>query len=1721
MDTEKRQLHINDILSDSPFRHGLTHLNRLEVLVTLPLAHREALFQALGQGDAVALAWEASGVEDTKRLTIPVSSETEETISDLATQNEMLCRRYGCQGLCLAEGRLVSGGVSAPLLLHPVELVQKDGRWLLLPGSRLSLHNPCALELLPKNCPIPEDGWSYQGEVLARQLDAAIAQTPGCVREEGLYLSIFPLWAMDLEDAAARPVPKHTLAADLTVGTVRPAVEAPDCSDPSGEEGILTPLPLDGTQMTALRLLTQGEHIMVSGKRGTGKTQLAAGLAANAMGSRQRTLMVAHRESDRISFLERMGEMGLERLCLHIPTSGDRKQAVLHQYSVAAQLEPQKGKEDFFSLSEQTTQLSRQLDRHLAALHNPGRCGLTPWELICRYLEVKDVQGCLELPELMISHLDQDGLEQRLAAAEDLISAAKAVDVTVHHPLSLIQGTEYPADQAEQIPYLASHLHSAMMELETAGADWCRLTGQAYPVTQADWSHLESAARLLQNWQEFPEGWRASPRIGLFPEAIRELHTRFDRAEELRTKIHESWEDEVFSLDALLLEKQWRSLQEEWQLPTDFEREDALRQLLEQSEGLLNELDLAGRRWAAAVQTAVPTTRDSWERCYEVALELARWKEIPREWGACTSLRALLWDVGELIRHGKQAKESKEVLLRNWDKDFLNQNGRELMKRWEKEGGSWGLGWLKRQSGLRSELEAHCKVKLTADVLENGLRWLVDYQDELAQCDEIYRRWEPELRSVYKREDTVWVWLENARIVAAESHDWLAELTGSQDFLRQHGSSAEAVAAAQSFQTQWEKARDVLGRMNVIVGRPTQPDSPRWLEERKNDCRRLHALLKIRRQLEELSRDKLALGSIAPALRLFSRHQKERSAIATLYERWQQELEGVYFGADTDWDALYQRCLRAARSDEALGNLTGDLELRIRLAPIGDAQQKAARLCTAWTDFRGKLDEFAALTTARMGRGSGSWLNLLRGDIAIILEHLPQLESWMNWQKQRLRCHQLELDAFTEHFRTPTAEDEDTLSLFRKSLYRALLVLEMDWDADLRSFSARHMGELLRRYGQLDAQFSKRTQEELFHVSAAHIPEIFREEQYHEELSLLLWANQTGGRDISLEELIRSLPVLTATLFPCVAASPTDALNCFPPQEEEEPLFQYVILDGADRVPASVGQPVTALGRTSLLLGHDRKTDYPALTGEESFWARCAAQELPKLTLKQSYLLRQESLHWLDAQLFGLKGYPSCTPKAFHIQYKTVVGQMDGAANPAEAAAVAAHALSLLKEGRRSLAISAVTEDQRDLIRGHLLHLAKETPELSHVLTTLPVCIPEDLGSRRFEQVLLSLTLACGKKDGFASARKLTAGWTDLEPIVDTLAASGKEMLLFSSLDRQDWKKLRNKKLTAFLTFVSKGTLPGASTAVYHDRIQQEVCQAFSASGYQALPGEEPLSVMVFSPDEPDRCLLGILMDGDGYGAIPRTKERELDRTDLLQQMGWNLCRLWSIDWLQDRERVLKQMLRLLEAIREQEELPRREEPAVESAAPPLYTPAQPAAIGIRDNELSAPSFRNRVSQLAERALQLEAPIPPARLTERVLTAFDLNPEDEELQLQCAVLWHRLELITTEEEEYGLSFIWHRDTPPERYTAFRVSGTGEHYRAPEEVSAQEAANAAADVLSRELTLTSHRLAQETAHLLGYDPEDNDALSCARRGLEYALLAGRFRETLIGTLILTE
>ena len=1696
---------------------ALLHLDRAEALVHLLQPAAEELIQALERGSAVPLTGREAPVEGRCAVADRTEQELDALAQDLYQREQRDRLTRGMEGLCLAQERLIGPeGISAPLLLWPVTLRRgRQGGWQLM-GCGEGMRPNTALLHCMTDTP-PEGGWSREG--LTEQVSEILAQDGKWQRSTGLWLARLPLWLLDV---GAQPAP-GSAGARLEEGLL-PVAPALDPADAADEEGIIVPMDLDGSQMTALRRLKAGGDVLAVGSRGTGKTHLAAALMANALGERQRTLLISPVERDRTALKERLEALGLGEVCLNLPAQGDRKAALLRQFNLSAQLRPATTSEDYFPLAAQAMQLGQSLDRSAGQLHQPGACGLSLFELICAHLENREAEGHLPIPESALTKLDRQGLQDRLDCAEALCERWEELGGSREHPLRLVRGTEYDAEYQTVLDRSGGALRQAVTDLEDAVGMWLERTELSQPVSRSDWSRLQQVGSELLEWESLPEQWKRSEHIPLLSDMTQELKRHTQIVEEMHRQIDEAWGEAVLSMDAIELEKQWRYYRANWTLPDEAERETALRRLLAEAESLLNRLEQVGQQWSKAVDMEMPAKREDWERSCEIAEELARWKEIPREWGECEMLSALLWDVAELIEVGQKAKESKAVLLRDWEESMLEQNGAELLRRWAHDGGKWGLNWLKRQNELRDQLQPMCKVRLNADVIEGGIRWLADYQSEIAKCDEIYHRWERELKSVYRREDTVWVWLETARRVADESKDWLSELTGSDDFLRKYGSSTEAVSCADTLKEEWERSCEVLGRLDVMIGRSTQGDSANWLNQRRSDCRRLRSLMNIRARVQELAREPLQMSQIGEMLEALAACQEEENQLDGLYERWEEELEGLYDGADTDWDTLCGNARRAVESDERISQLTGDLMLRAKLAGDRQAMDAARTLVSAFTRVAESEREIEQAMDARLSQEDGPWLEQLRANLDLLMEHRGELELWMGWNHLRKQAEELGLRAFVNCFEQQEQQDEDEAKgarrnlrmLFRKSIYRSALLQELSIQT---TPSSRQFNETLKRYVQTERLFTRRTREELLHLGASYAARGLRDPERRGEVELLRQANRDGAQGRSAADLIRELPGLTAACFPCVCAGPWEALRCF--GGGDGPAFDYVILDRAEQYPTWAGSQLLGLGRTALLLSAGaRRMEAEAAGDDGNLWDRCVEASWPVLKLNTCYLPRSESLHWLDGTAFGTACLPTARPDAFDLSCKTVVGQMEQDANRPEAEAVAAEAVRQAIAGRQ-VGIVAMTWPQRRLIDSLMDQIAAERPDLADYARGIEVVTPEEAISGRYELAMVSLTLAPDKREQLYAAQRLIGGWEGWHTLSDALCTATGEVWVYCSLDRADWSRLSGAQpLVRLLEYLDREQAPWQEYPVTN-RIQQEICDALNRAGYAAEPGPWAVSVQVARRNAPQRPLLGILLDDPAYSAIRRTRERELNRTQLLQDRGWQLCRVWAMDWWRSPREVLEGLVRALERLNgKKPQTAKRREPSKpargEERPVPLYQPAELAVLGIQAGEIASPAFRSRVTRVVDDILQQEAPMSQRQLTTRLLTLFGLDEQDAALQAACQRLWEVMGLRTTREGE--LCFVWMEAQDPDRWRGYRRSGDGVHYRAPEDVSAQESANAACALLERQASLTALALAQETARALGYDPAEESALDCGRRGVEHALFLGRVMETAIGSLM---
>ena len=165
-------------------------------------------------------------------------------------------------------------------------------------------------------------------------------------------------------------------------------------------------------------------------------------------------------------------------------------------------------------------------------------------------------------------------------------------------------------------------------------------------------------------------------------------------------------------------------------------------------------------------------------------------------------------------------------------------------------------------------------------------------------------------------------------------------------------------------------------------------------------------------------------------------------------------------------------------------------------------------------------------------------------------------------------------------------------------------------------------------------------------------------------------------------------------------------------------------------------------------------------------------------------------------------------------------------------------------------------------------------------------------------------------------------GWKRLNVAV---SRARYEMVVYSIMtaDMIDLRRTKARGVEAlknFIEFADKGKLHG----VYQDNrvaknqgIMGSLCREIAAAGYEYQIGvghsNFKIDIAVLNPYNKDEYLLGIMLDGETYRQSANTKDREVSQVGVLRFLGWELERVWTMDWWDNRDKEIRKILRILD----------------------------------------------------------------------------------------------------------------------------------------------------------------------------------------------------------------
>jgi Protein of unknown function (DUF4011)/REase_MTES_1575/AAA domain/Protein of unknown function (DUF3320) len=799
-----------------------------------------------------------------------------------------------------------------------------------------------------------------------------------------------------------------------------------------------------------------------------------------------------------------------------------------------------------------------------------------------------------------------------------------------------------------------------------------------------------------------------------------------------------------------------------------------------------------------------------------------------------------------------------------------------------------------------------------------------------------------------------------------------------------------------------------------------------------------------------------------------------------------------------------------------------------------------------------------------------AWFSFAAQRTAAWTENIEGLREWCAWLSTRKKALEAGLTPLVTAYESGYLENVEVVAAFEKGLNKACAEYIIANEPALNLFSGKLFEEKIRQFRQTNDYFEELTCQEMYTRLAAKIPNFVQEASQSSELGILQRAIKSNGRGLSIRKLFEQIPNLLPRLSPCMLMSPISVAQYLDPKY---PQFDLVVFDEASQMPTSEAVGAMARGKNAIVVGDPKqlpptsffaanRVDEDNFETEdlESILDDCLALSMPETHLLWHYRSKHESLiAFSNMQYYENKllTFPSPNDLVSNVKLCLIDGFYDRGKtkhNKAEARAVVDEIVRRLKDpvlSKRSIGVVTFSSIQQNLIDDLLVEVFKENPELEERAMAFEEAIfiknLENVQGDERDVILFSvgygpdqngkLTLNFGplNRDG---------GWRRLNVAV---SRARYEMLVYSTIRPEELDITRTSSqgvagLKAFLEFAQKGkqaiAVKAGEATKAEAGIGKRIVSLLEQHGYAANTdigcSGYRVDVGIVHPHKPDEYILGIMCDGAAYKNAGTARDREILQFNVLRQLGWNLHKVWALDWWENPEKELRKIISTIEELLQNieasnnslEQIPfgntakfiaataETTAPIEKLAAKVIVSLANPyqkeyVMTQLQFETMSSDEFflSGNTTKIKEKILQVincEAPISKNLLCKRVLQSFGIGRMGSRIERRFGELFHQLTLSTT---TGGNAFFWKQGISAESIRAYRVSSNEADRRNAEDLPPEETAYAVKEVLSNQIGLPREDLIRETARILGYQRIGKAVEPAMNLGIEIAIKRG--------------
>jgi len=1563
---------------------------------------------------------------------------------------------------------------------------------------------------------------------------------------------------------------KNKIVRSLIDGKLSWEASSMSIGDEVSEDGVFLPLPTDASQLFAIKASCDGESFVLHGPPGTGKSQTITSLLANALAQGKTVLFVAEKMAALEVVQKRLQQIGIGDFCLELHSNKSKKKDVLEQLRKASEVTKSISAVEYSDQAARISTLRSQLDEYVSQLHKPQSCGMTLFEMIDHYERVADVSDISEFSVDFVKELSASDLQEQASIVDRLVSAGRLVGHPHGHPFHAIKLSQYYQHLRGELLELNREFYASLLELEKATdnlSDKLSVDISDYPSV----AKLALIASELMLWLEFPREWAYFDDIDAYVN-IQEMAKSYSSNRELRQNTDRLWAQIDLIKDYLQtqcddclkalssLSDISASLAETLGIEAPVTKEEHTR-----ITDIASELKL----WAKYPKNWITVERPNvyFSDICTMAQHYISADAIKDKYSDIW--RDSFWelDSGELLSEFREASE-KWVVSKFFATSKLykrlSTHAKSSLTKSEIGDYLYDLESYQTEIAKGDELFAKYRDDLDIYVSEAKMNWSKIHTDadrarrsmdrlttEL-YAEDIFANHAGSTNSQKEIHKYLYVWesyLSIRNTVFASLHvdaekitdDWLSSTANLFNTISEH---KEEVAL-------WLSWHDIA---TVALSRNILPEGSAPQTE----------VGEIDNSIPTLIRNHISNGSIS-SFDLFSKevlleqdnlvcfygiltqYIKSHTFASDIFVQYSQEILPLTDGDDTDWEAIFNMAKTAERSATLLRSILGDDNVRKDFCADKELEPLLTAMRSAWKDMTDKQKAFNDLLQLEDEEFASDWFYDKKYLCQSIQMRIDDIKDWIAWNNVANEASESGLQNVVEAYRNGMSH-VNVPKAYQKAINHALATYIIDNTPELNTFSGARFNEKIAQFKATDEEFTELTRREIFCRLASKVPNFEKEAARSSEVNILQRAIRSNGRGLSIRKLFEQIANLLPKLCPCMLMSPLSAAQYLDPKREP---FDIVVFDEASQMPTCKAVGALARGVNAVIVGDPKQMpptsffstntldeDNLDIEDLESILDDCLALNMPQTHLLWHYRSRHESLiAFSNSQFYENKlfTFPSVNDR----ESKVSLVQVDGVFERGKSRQNRAEATAIVDELKRrchdeelskfSVGVVTFNITQQALIDDMISAACASDPDFEAWVyqSEEPVFVKnlENVQGDERDVILFSIGYGLDENKKFSmnfGPLNRDGGWRRLNVAVSRARC---EMMVFSSItpEQIDLSRSTSDGVAAFKAFLEyasgKKLAKKEDFAIIEkkradcDGLIDSICSTLNKHGYETAKmvgqSEYRIDIAIVDPADPEKYLLGILLDGPNYKSAKNTRDREIAQANVLRQLGWKLIRVWSMDWWDNNSKEIERILTVLNDIQNGKDIDEYlgieavsedtdadasidstyfEEKAFYSR-PSQYVVTKYRAKKLPEGRIAPESFINRridgdVKVRINVVLQNEAPISEDLLAQRVLHSYGFTRLTAELVGIFKDICNNASLNTTLQD--GMKFYWKQEQAPDSYDLIRVSDEGDLKRDVKDIPIQEAMNAICYVLNEQFSLSEVDLIREASKVFGYN-----------------------------------